>query len=327
MTDEPNKKGLPNFKKPLNINKEILRKSLDKSIDFSIEKSKAALKQVKPALRQVKPVGEKVFKESVEFSMELTEEFTGKIKDIKGKLKEERIRKRAKIYLCIILILMMIGGTAYHFIWNYLSEPGKYPINKVEVMGTYQYVRSGDIQVAIIPYVQKGLFGMPELEAEGALEQIPGVEDASIWRVYPDKIRVVVREKAAIAELNNQLLAADGTMFPPNPNVPNPDLPVLQGDPRFVKQMLAMLESLTPVFSEMNLKVTGFGLLPNGDWLVEIDHQTWITLGKADLANRVANFLNIYPTLMKNAPTAGQIPVSVDLRYPHGLTVVWGNPS
>jgi cell division protein FtsQ len=326
MTDEKKSKGLPKFKKPMHINKEILRKSLDKSIDFSIEKSKAALKQVKPALKQVKPVGEKVFKESMEFSLELTEDLTGKFKDIKGKLKEERTRKRAKVYLSVIFVFLIIGGIAYHFIWNYLSMPGRYPIEKVEVMGTYQYVKSGDIQVALLPYVQKGLFGMPELEAERALEQIPGVQDASIWRVYPNKIRVVVREKAAIAILNNQLLAADGSMFPTNSNVPVTDLPILQGDPRFVKQMLVMLESLTPVFNETDLAVTGFGLLPNGDWQVEVNHQTWITLGKADLANRVANFLNIYPTLMKSAP-AGQVPASIDLRYPHGLTVVWGSPS
>lgn len=325
MTETDNKKPLPKFKKPLNINKKLLRKSLDKSIDFSIEKSKAAFAQVKPALKQVKPVSEKVFKESVEISMDLSKDLSNTFKDLKSKLKEEKIRKRARIYLSILFAGLIILGAAYHFIWNYLSIPGKYPIEKVEVMGTYQYVRSGDIQVALIPYVQKGLFGMPELAAERALKQIPGVEDASIWRIYPDKIRVVVREKAAIAVLNNQLLAVDGDMFPPTNNIPA-NLPVLQGDPRYVKQMLAMLESLTPVFNEQNLTVSGFGLLPNGDWQVEINHQTWIVLGKDDLADRVANFLNTYPTLIKNAPP-GQVPTNIDLRYPHGFTVVWGNAS
>lgn len=304
--------------------KHVLRRSLDKSIDFSIEKSKAALAQVKPALAQVGPVSGKVLKDSVELSKELRGDIGDKINDIKGLLKEERMRRRAKIWLSIIFAAMIVLSTAYHFIWNYLSIPGKYPIEKVEVMGTYQYVKSGDIQVALIPYVQKGLFGMPELEAERAIEQIPGVEDASIWRVYPNKIRVVVREKTAIAELNNQLLAADGSMFPPNDDTTAlSDVPTLQGDPNYVKPMLAMLESLTPVFNELNLNVTGFGLLPNGDWQVEINHQTWIVLGKSDLVNRVANFLNTYPILMKNAPQ-GQVPTNIDLRYPHGFTVVWG---
>jgi cell division protein FtsQ len=316
MTDEKAKpKKTSKFTK--NINKESLRKSFDKSIDFSIEKSKAAL-------AQVKPVSEKVLKESVEFSMELTEEFADKIKDIKSKLKEERIRRRAKIYLSVLFAGLIIFGSIYHFVWNYFSEPGKYPISKVEVMGTYQYVKSGDIQVALIPYVQKGLFGMPELAAEEALEQIPGVEDASIWRVYPDKIRVVVREKAAIAELNNQLLAADGSMFPPTINAAKANVPVLKGNPQYVKQMLAMLESITPVFGDANLTVTGFGLLPNGDWQVEVNHQVWITLGKKDLVNRVANFLNIYPTLIKNAPP-GAVLTSVDLRYAHGFSAVWSS--
>lgn len=314
-------KKLPNFPK-IKVNKETLRKSIKMSKEAFAQVNahvKPALDQVKPALAQVGPVSGKVIKESVDFSVEIT----GKIK---GKLKEEKLRRRAKIYLSIICVIAIILAAAYHFTWNYLSEPGKYPIKQVEVMGTYQNVKASDIQTALTPYIQNGLFGMSEVNAEAALEQIPGVEDASIWRIYPDEVRVIVREKAAIAVLNNLLLSADGCMFPAGNPEEMQNLPQLRGDPQYVKQMLAMLESITPVFNEAKLNVTGFGLLSNGDWQVEVNHQTWITLGKNDLVNRVTNFLNIYPTLMANAPS-GQIPVDIDLRYPHGFAVVWGTPS
>lgn len=316
-------KKLANFPK-LKVNRETLRKSIARSKEAIAQVNAhvkpaldQALDQMKPVIAQVGPVSGKMLKDS----MELSVEFSGKIK---SKLKEEKLRRRAKVYLSLIFIVGVILTTAYHFTWKYLSEPGKYPIHQVEVMGTYQNVKASDIQQALVPYVKQGLFGMSEVQAEAALKQIPGVEDASIWRIYPDEIRVVVREKAAIAVLNNQLLAADGRMFPAGNPAEMQELPALQGNPLYVKQMLAMLESITPVFNAVKLNVTGFGLLSNGDWQVEINHETWITLGKNDLVNRVSNFLNIYPTLMANAP-AGQIPVTIDLRYPHGFTVVWGS--
>ena len=244
------------------------------------------------------------------------------VRKLPANLKTEKLRRRAKVYLSILLVLIIIGAAVYHISWTYLSVPGKYPIKKVEVMGTYQYVRQVDIEHALAPFVEKGLFGMPELQAERAVRAIPGVEDASIWRIYPDKIRVIVREKTAIALLNNQLLAADGTIFQQG-DAPTPNIPSIEGNASYLKVMLKMLESISPVFAEANLKVTGLGLLENGDWRVQVNGMTWITLGKDDLVNRVSNFLNIYPTLIQSS--GGQIPMRVDLRYPHGFTVVWPN--
>lgn len=221
-------------------------------------------------------------------------------------------------------VLILILGVVYTGFFVYFASTNAFPIKSVKVMGTYAYVKPEDIQTALTPFLQgKGIAAFSEWKAEKALEAMPGVADASIWRIYPDKIRVVLREKSAIARLSNgQLLAEDGTFF----DVTNPtgaaNLPILKGETQYIQPMLSMLESLIPVFAYDNLKVTGLELAENGDWGVQLNNQTWVMMGKEDLENRVIDFLTIYPLLMKTAPT-NQVPAYIDLRYVHGLTVSW----
>ncbi len=221
-------------------------------------------------------------------------------------------------------IVALIVGIVYTGFFVYFASTNAFPIKNVKVMGTYAYVKPSDIQTALTPFLQdKGIAAFSEWKAEKALEAMPGVADASIWRIYPDKIRVVLREKSAIARLSNgQLLAEDGTFF----DVTNPagaaNLPILKGETQYIKPMLAMLESLMPVFAYDSLKVTGLGLAENGDWSVQLNDQTWVMMGKEDLENRAIDFLTIYPLLIKTVP-ANQIPAYIDLRYVHGLTVSW----
>ncbi len=229
--------------------------------------------------------------------------------------------KKWSIITSIVLLILAIVYTSF---FVYCASTNRYPIKNVKVMGTYQYVKPEDIQTALTPFLQdKGICTFSEWKAERALKAMPGVADASIWRIYPDKIRVVLREKSAIARLSNgQLLAADGSFF----DVTNPagaaNLPILKGPAHTIKLMLEMLESLIPVFAYDGLTVSGLGVAENGDWSVQLNRQTWLMMGKDDLQNRVINFLTIYPLLIKTAPV-NQMPAYIDLRYAHGLTVSW----
>lgn len=224
----------------------------------------------------------------------------------------------------VTLILLLLLSVIYAGFFFYLASQNALPIRSVKVVGTYQFVKEKDIQATLEAYVDgRGLFAFSEWQAEQALEHLPGIASASIWRIYPDTIRVILREKAAEARLDNgALLATDGSVFSVS-NFPGTlTLPLLKGNPIYAKQMLKMLESLTPIFAYDKQTVTGLGLASNGDWSVQLNQQTWVMLGKDDLQNRVINFLTVYPTLLSNAP-AGKKAASIDLRYNHGIAVAW----
>jgi cell division protein FtsQ len=169
----------------------------------------------------------------------------------------------------------------------------------------------------------KGLFAFPEWQAEQALEKLPGVQDASLWRIYPGTVKIILREKSAVARLENgELLATDGSHFMIN-NLPGAqNLPLLNGKIIYAKQMLAMYNSITPVFATANMNVTGLGLAENGDWSIQINQQFWIILGKRHLQDRVVDFLTDYPALIASAAPGQQLR-TVDLRYVHGFTASW----
>jgi cell division protein FtsQ len=182
-------------------------------------------------------------------------------------------------------ILVGILAIAYAAFFGYFAYTNALPITQVKVIGTYQYVNEQDIQKTVNPFLAgKGLFAFPEWQAEQALEKLPGVQDASLWRIYPGTVKIILREKSAVARLENgELLATDGSHFMIN-NLPGAqNLPLLNGKIIYAKQMLAMYNSITPVFATANMNVTGLGLAENGDWSIQINQQFWIILGKRHL--------------------------------------------
>lgn len=234
------------------------------------------------------------------------------------------VKKLLFTFSVLIGLLIIIWGV----IFAYFDVTNKFAIKTVKVLGIYQYVNEKDIQTTLQPFlVGKGLFAFSELQAEKALEQIPGVASASIWRVPPDKIKVIIRERSAVARRqDNLLISSDGVAFPTTSPAGAADLPLLVGNPLYAKQMIEMLQSLPPVFATINATVTGIGLAPNGDWSVQLNNQIWITLGKNDLQDRVRNFLAAYPIMLKSAMPGATL-TAVDLRYAHGFTASWSAPT
>ena len=229
-----------------------------------------------------------------------------------------------KRFLAVLGILVSLLLIVYGALFYYFDYSNLFPITQVRVIGTYQYVNEQDIQKTVNPFLTgKGLFSFSEWQTEKALEELPGVKSASIWRIYPGTIRIILREKSAAARLQSgELLATDGTTFVINNLAGAQSLPLLSGNVDYAKQMLEMYDSINPIFAEANLTVTGLGLTENGDWSIQINHQFWIILGKSHLQDRVVDFLTDYPALEATA-TAGQQLSKVDLRYMHGFTASW----
>ncbi len=232
--------------------------------------------------------------------------------------------KKFALSIIIAIIFVILGWMG---VYVYFAHTNQFPIKTVKVLGEYQYVSQTDIEAVLAPFVaNKGLFTFSELDAEHALEKIPGVASASIWRVPPSKIKVIIRERSATARfMDGRLLSTDGVLFTTTNPSGAANLPLLNGNPHYTKEMLTMLQSLQPIFATINANVTGLGLASNGDWSVQLNNQTWIMLGKNDLQDRVLNFLTAYPVLIKTAQNNASL-TYVDLRYSHGFSAAWSTP-
>ena len=101
---------------------------------------------------------------------------------------------RKNIGVKISLTLGIIASLSYGTLFTYFDHTNQFPIKNIKIIGTYDYVNTEDIQKTLTPFVlTKGLFAFDEMKAEAALKQLPGIQDVSIWRIPPDKIRVILR--------------------------------------------------------------------------------------------------------------------------------------
>ncbi len=230
-----------------------------------------------------------------------------------------------KKMLVTLGVLIALFALVWGGLFAYFDYTNQFPIKSVKVIGLYQFVNETQIEHSLNPFLRgKGLFSFSETDATAALAEIPGVASVSIWRIPPSKLKVIIRERSAVARFgDNQLFSSDGVPFnTSNPTAAVAQLPLLKGNPAYAKQMLEMLQSVQPIFASINTSVSGLGLADNGDWSIQINNQTWIMLGKNDLPDRVQNFIMAYPALIKAAPPGASLSY-VDLRYAHGFSAGW----
>jgi cell division protein FtsQ len=163
---------------------------------------------------------------------------------------------------------------------------------------------------------------IPLAERRRRLLAIDWVEDASVSRIWPDRILVRIKERKPVAFANlpvsesgrNARLAlvdADGVFLEP-PVGPTFTFPILEGlsdqqteegRRRRVHAMQRLLEDLGPLakmVSEVNA-----GSTDDLKIIAQVeDRALELDLGEGNYARRLQNFLNHYPEIRKKTPNA-----------------------
>lgn len=175
----------------------------------------------------------------------------------------------------------------------------------------------------------RSVYLLPMTDRRETLRTVDWVKDASIARLWPNRVVVRVEERkpvafVTLASSRFALIDEDGVILPPAPD--RFELPVLTGvrasDPLAdrrdcVRRMMRLTRDLgeearniseVDVSDRDNLKVTA----PRDGHIVTL------LLGDRDFAQRYANFLNHYPEIKRRLPNAA----TLDLRLEDRITVV-----
>jgi cell division protein FtsQ len=130
---------------------------------------------------------------------------------------------RLKIALVTIAIIASVG-----FIWiplhQYATRSWRFRIDSSEdiaISGTKNVGRSQVLEV-MASDIDRNIFFVPLEVRKKQLEQIPWVQSASVMRLLPNRLKVVVHERTPVAfvEINSriQLIDASGVIMEPPPN-------------------------------------------------------------------------------------------------------------
>ena len=223
-----------------------------------------------------------------------------------------RVRRAAPALLAVMVAL----GVAVPIVASVVT----FPVRSVLIGGEFSRVSKADIERAVAPLLVSGLFRIDVDALRRAALAVPGVREATVRRVWPDRVDIFVIERVAIARwAGGGLIEVDGTHFVPADGVDRAEaLPLLTGPEGSHERVLDLhvaLErelaplGLTPVATELTARGVLYATLDGGPRLVMRPEAVGINAG---------TYARVLVQVM--AERLDEVE-RVDFRYPTGFAV------
>lgn len=217
------------------------------------------------------------------------------------------------------LLATMIGGGAWGVAW--LRGPQTLPIEVVHIGGELRYLSRANLEQVVARELNGGFFSLDLEGLQAAVSGVPWVAQASVRRLWPNRIELQVRERRPAARWSGQsLVTAEGEVFHPQANEIPEGLPNLVGpDQGSAPRLLLRYQQWQDLVGTRGLKIEELKVDARGAWSLRFQEGLRLELGKSDVPERLARFLNVLPQLQAQPAT----PERIDLRYGNGLAVQW----
>lgn len=236
----------------------------------------------------------------------------------------ELARRRLRMLAARGAAVLAIAAVAIAFAQGLIPLPEHdFPIRTLKVESTFERVGRAEVQAVVAPRAA-GFFETDVRAVREALVALPWVASASVRRVWPDTLHVVLVEERPVARwAQGGLVNIDGGVFEPGAGEEPPGLPLFEGPPRSAPQVLAYYRRLQGELAPLGLTVQRVGLDARRAWELTLDNGIDLTLGRKDPDGRLRRFVQLYPgTIAARADEIDQ----VDLRYSNGFAVRWRAP-
>ncbi|HEY6185376.1 MAG TPA: FtsQ-type POTRA domain-containing protein [Terriglobales bacterium] len=116
-------------------------------------------------------------------------------------------------WVIAVVCVLLLCGAAYATLYNYGKHSWRFRINSsddIEIAGL-QNVTHSQIMEVLGGDIGRNIFFVPLSERKTQLEQIPWVENASVMRFVPNRLRVEIRERmpVAFARIGSKIMLID----------------------------------------------------------------------------------------------------------------------
>ena len=218
----------------------------------------------------------------------------------------------------VLLGLLALGGMAT---MHWLSDPQRFPLSVVEVKGEFRYLRKESLQAALAPAVNGGFFTVNVAAIRAAAERLPWVYRASVKRIWPATLRIVVVEQQPVAHWGEHgYLNAHGESFTPARPADTPDLPMLSGPAGQEGKVLEQYHRVVAALAPIGQQVQRVALDQRRAWQVTLGNGVVLRLGRGEPWQRLARLVRAWPEVFAARVAELQ---AVDLRYSNGFSVLW----
>lgn len=210
-----------------------------------------------------------------------------------------------------------------------------HPVSSIKVTGAFSYLKEAEVTQTLGDLVGAGFIATDLQDIQSRVEALPWVNDATVSRVWPGEVKLLINEQVAVSQWNNDgLLNAQGLVFNPvDISTDLRSLPKLIGSESFSadkkNMMLSTLTILQDGLSGYGLNVSVLELKPRNVWNMTLSNGIAVSMGEIklnELEGRQA-FEAKLERLGKVFSTASNIDTTniarIDARYPNGVAIKW----
>ena len=227
--------------------------------------------------------------------------------------------------LCVALALLLIAGGAL----SRLAKQPKFQLKRIDVRGDLRHVTAVSVRAALAGRLRGNYFTMRLEDTRRLFETVPWVAQASVRRVWPDRLLVTLIEHRALGVwADGRLLSDRGELF-----VANPDeaeiygaLPEFSGPDVAARDAARRYYELSAQFAALSLRIDAIDISDRKAWSLRVSDESKVAttsrieLGRdstaAPLLQRVTQIITAYPLVIAQF---GGAPARIDARYANGL--------
>ena len=217
----------------------------------------------------------------------------------------------------LVLALVLAGNGMV----SWVQDPHTLPMRQLQIEGSLRYLSEAELQRQVADQVRGGFFNVDVAAIQRAAQELDWVDRVSVRRVWPDTVRLHVREQQPVARWGDgALLNPRGERFADAGRELEQELPRLRGPAGREAALLAQYQELERLLSGAGLRVTQLRQDERRALELTLDTGVSMQLGRIDAGQRVRRFLRAYPSLAASREDNVQ---HVDLRYSNGFAVRW----
>ena len=220
------------------------------------------------------------------------------------------------------LALVLFGGMAagLNLVSETLTDPRVLPIRQVRIDGDLTNLDRRELEHAVADVARGGFFTIDLKKVWASARSLPWVGEVRVRRVWPDGLRIRVKERVAVARWGDDgLLTASGEVFRPSVSTIPQGLPRLAGDNDLAPEVLRAYGEISQQLAPLGLKLSELRRDPRGGWRLQLADGPTVAISAERTERSLRRFVRLYPELQSRG--GGRL-LRIDLRYPHGLAVV-----
>lgn len=216
----------------------------------------------------------------------------------------------------------LVAGYVLYNNWsNWLSLLDKHPIRAYALTHQTQFTKDADVRSALSqePTLQ-GYFTQDIQQIRQKLLTISWVKDATVRKIYPDRLNITLFEYQPVAIWNeHKLLSAQGDIFSlPSERFDPKGLPILFGPDSQANEVLQAWYKIQQDLASRQLTLKSISTDVRGAWSIRLDNGIELRLGRGDWLAKIDRFVSVFPDI--DVPEGKRL-TYVDLRYKNGVAI------